>query len=253
MICDNCGGTFAEDAPKCPYCGAMYFAGASAAYDKKIEDLTDDLADLADDAAVVYKQTMRRHIKYIVIMLGIAVLVVVITVLLAYRSNISSNRNAEDYRAQLAWAQTAYPMLDAWYEAGDFDAILAYQEELQNDKTNNYNLYDWEHYDFWSAYYTYTDCLEIITRYENNETIWEGELISAMLFAMETYEPTTYQIYTDEELELLTEYRAEVFLFLQEILNVTTQDFEDFYSQAADVDGGVYYSECQKFVTEHYT
>lgn len=253
MICDNCGGTFAEDAVKCPYCGALHFAGASAAYDQKIEDITDDMADLADDAAVAYKQTMRGHLKRVLIAVCLAVVVAIGVVVFAFSSRTTNSNSVDEYKAQLAWAQTTYPMLDAWYEADDFEAIIAYEEELANDKTTNYNIYDWEHYDFCYDYYTYTDCLQTIARYENDETVWEGDLISAMQFVMNGYEPITYQVYTDEELEILTEYRAEVSLFLQDILNVTAQDLEDFYLETAEVEGGVYYNNCKEFVQEHYT
>ena len=50
VICKNCGGSFNDEADRCPYCGTMHKKGAYAKFRRKVSDVIDRLLGLKVEA-----------------------------------------------------------------------------------------------------------------------------------------------------------------------------------------------------------
>ncbi|MFI3170281.1 MAG: hypothetical protein R3Y06_10090 [Faecalibacterium sp.] len=156
MICDNCGGTFAADVVSCPYCGAAHLAGATAAHQAQINEMTDELEALGNSQRDAFQKSFTQQKKTssrLVFIIG-GVLFCLFVIPLFFIACIAPNvlNVSEEKKLQLAWQSEAYPTLDALYEQGDFDAIIAYEDALLSDADNFYSLEDWSHYDFLCDY-----------------------------------------------------------------------------------------------------
>lgn len=252
MICKSCGGVFSDDEVKCPYCGTMHLAGATAAYRQKIEDINEDLAELGDLPAESYKETVtsqgRKVFKIILITVAIlfGILLLAYLPILIFEKNASYN-DADYLKAQMLWEQEHFSELDALYTAGDYQGLLALEDALYAED-NSFSIYNWEHSDFLSAYRIYNEFLISKAVYDTGEEISNIEYSSILNFAVAKYETNLYQTYTEEELVLLASYRAEATSFLEESLGLTEDDLSAFYQDCMEKYDWVSYSRCAEYI-----
>ncbi len=257
MICKNCGGTFAEDATKCPYCGSMHLAGATAAYHQKFEDMTDDLAALGDNHVDIYKKMMRHQGRRTLIYIAIAVAIICGFLGLWFASakaeSALNEANAAEAKARLAWQAETYTMLDGLYSTGEFDAIIAFEDALFADNPNNYSLYYWSHCDFLDAYRDYT---EFIAAQQMYETTGEADTVafaSTLRFYLAYYEAPYYVSFTESDLVLVQGYVAEMGDFLQEVLGLTEDELLALHDSMAEDDGWVSFANCYDYIEAAFT
>ncbi len=251
--CKNCGGTFDETAVKCPYCGTMHFAGAAAAYNQKIETITDDLKDLGDLPAQAYKDavvTQGKHISKILLttVIVVALIAGLVFAVFILPGLLTENYDAEIARQQVIWSQTVYPELDALYEAGDFDAILAFETDLYSDNDNIYSLFSWSHYNFLESYRTHTEVVEAQARFATDLAYSEFDLGYILYFALGAYQDTSFEGYTETDLIYLTEYYQSASDFLQENFDFTEDDLAQLYQTFTADDGWVGLNETMAYM-----
>lgn len=145
--CSKCGATIKESQAYCNYCGSINILGAEIDYLNKLENVRSDLAEMGDDSDEEFKKTVKLSTKYIIIILAVAVVLI-----LGYFGIRYAVNKAEDshYSASYNEMQEIFAGLNAMYEAGDLEGLRKfYQEENHSD---NYRVYDWEHYYFISVY-----------------------------------------------------------------------------------------------------
>lgn len=250
MICRSCGGTFADSATKCPYCGTMHLVGATEAYNQKFEDMNDDLAALGDTHTAVYKQTAHRQttrvgkvvIITLAVALGFAGLSFALTTLID-----SAYDNTDAVKAQMLWQTEYFPILDTLYEAGEFDELLACEEAVYSD--TDFSLYTWTHYEFLSCYRTYTECLSYIDDYENGAVLSAYPYTQMLYFYLDEQTNRSYRCYTEADCALIDEYLVVVADFLEESLSLQEDDLVALSTELID-DNFVSYSLCSDYITE---
>ncbi len=252
IVCKNCGGTFAENVTKCPYCGTMHLAGATAAYNQKFEDMTDDLADLGDEHIDEYKKAMHTQSKHALRQISIVAAIVVgasaiIFALSQVVTSATQSSNVDSIKAQLAWQTETFPMLDALYEAGDYEALVTFDSELYASGAD-YTIYEWAHYDFLYTYYSYRTCHEIIESYAQGGTLSDYNYTQLFYFSIAQYDDHYYLNYTEEDTLLIADFYAEVTAFLDESIGISAADTLALYEEFYQEDGWVSYSECADYI-----
>ncbi len=58
IVCSNCGANFDEKEAKCPFCGYISYPGAEDKFMKDMEEIRDNLSDLASVPKQEYKKEM---------------------------------------------------------------------------------------------------------------------------------------------------------------------------------------------------
>ncbi len=152
MICTNCGAHFDDQLPKCPYCGAFHYEGAKKEYMGKLEDLKEDLDELHETVPEMYttelKNQGKRVRKILLIIAAIFAAFILLFMVSSFLLDSSFSRNEKEV---LLFTKEAYPIMDAYYEAEDFDGMLSfYYDSIQNNE--NADFYSWEHYSFLMCY-----------------------------------------------------------------------------------------------------
>ena len=117
--CQNCDAEFDEAEVKCPYCGFLYAPGMEKKY----------MSDLEDKA-----------LRAIIIIAAIILVIVGAAKLQEYLL-FHEKYSAEE---ELLWQQETFPILDKYFEEGDYDACF---DILYSDENRDHHIWDWQHYD----------------------------------------------------------------------------------------------------------
>ena len=158
MICENCGAEIDAHEKACPYCGHINPAGAEEAYMDRLEDLQEDLEDLRDHGRRSDREEMKRQGRRL-FRIG---LILALVIGLATAGLISLDRlwmrSARDEKALMEFQKKYFGELDALYAAGDDDATLDYMISLLDSGEKGVEaVYDWKHYEYIEALWTYRD------------------------------------------------------------------------------------------------
>lgn len=233
-VCANCGAVFDVSLPKCPYCGTMYEPGAERAYLDKLEDIREDLDELSDVAEETYKKEVGKNAKRIAAIFLAAVAFFLICIGIWYWQQ-TAERSAADSKAQIAWARESYPKLDAWYEEGDYDAILEFLEEAGDE---GYTAGDWEHFHFINAYDGYRECMErreTLTDRETANANTAQYVLSEIMYLCYVVDEDFYD--TKEDWELVCGFREDLRGILYGELKFTPEEADALYEEATAKDG----------------
>lgn len=148
MFCPYCASEYADWAQKCPYCGAVNEAADEQVYLAHLEEVRQRLSQVDDEAEESYRETvkgeassaLRTAAKIAVVLLAIALIVSAVSLIKDHRENVRQYN-------ELEWEQVEFPILNSYYEAGDYQAIFDEEYGLYA-KDTPYSLYNWEHYSF---------------------------------------------------------------------------------------------------------
>ncbi len=258
MICPNCGGDFADWAPKCPYCGAMNYQGAERQYMEQLEDIREDMEELPEESESHYRRHVQVALKKLLV-LAAAVLAAGLAAAGLYL--IWQHQEDKAYEARVLrrteWEAEEFPQLDQWYEAGEYDRILERSYELL-DENHEFNIYSWSHYQFVADYYqSYLDCLLLSQTLEEGGTPTADMAVLALrgsIFLLydatdeklnqqtEEWEKWGYGL-TAEEVRLIQEdYRKQARQTLYEDLGLTEAQAEELYARCQTDDGYMDYA-----------
>ena len=152
MICKNCGASFSDNLPKCPYCGAFHYAGAQKEYMGKLEDMKEDLDDLQKSVPEMYTAELKTQAKQVRKIILIIIGILAMLVLLFFASAfLLDSVGSRDEKEVLLFTKEAFPIADEYYEAGDYDGLLEfyYTSITENE---NADFYSWDHYPFLICY-----------------------------------------------------------------------------------------------------
>lgn len=146
IICNSCGAQFGNEEPKCPYCGTMNYEGAEKEYFKKLADIREDVEELN---AVPMQEAKKELKKQGRLIKKVLIAVVVLGLILAAVIFLQEKSYDRDEKADFIWQETNYPTMNAMYEAGEYEELVAfYRQAEEEDKP----VYMWEHAEFVRAY-----------------------------------------------------------------------------------------------------
>lgn len=260
MICPNCGGDFADWAPKCPYCGNMNYQGAEKQYMERLETLRQDMGELPEQSKAHYRKGIGDSLKKLLRPLAVLVLAVAALVALGMAWERHQEKKSEERSIRLhAWERENFPRLDQWYEAGEYDKILDFDSRLW-EEDSEFSLYTWEHYTFVGEYYEpYRACLILHGALEAGEIPSEDMVLDALpaglFLVLHVSEGKLKQELADkerwgdvgltvEEASLVREYRGQAETVLYEDMGFTAEEARELYGECVDEDGYMRYAPC---------
>lgn len=263
MICPNCGGDFAEWAPKCPYCGNMNYRGAEKQYMDQLETLRQDMEELPEASKEHYRKEVGGAVKKLFRPLLVLMLaVVMITVLGVFWERHQEKKYEERYLRVYAWEKENFPKLNQWYEAGEYDQIVEFSDRLW-EEDSEFRLNNWEHTVFVIDYYKpYSACLLLHRTLEAGKTpSWEmaADALPAGIFLAfytteekleekaDEMEKWGYGLTGDEVLKV-DEYRLAARDILYEDMGFTEEEARALSLECTDEDGYMRYAPCYDYV-----
>lgn len=126
ITCENCGAEIDIKEPRCPYCDSFLYEGAEQEYWDKMGKIHEDLKDLEDVPEQAYKREVKAQTRKVggVLKRGMILLLVCAGLWMLFSGDRRA-KDVEDKKSQMVWQQENFPKLDAWYEAGEYDEIIA--------------------------------------------------------------------------------------------------------------------------------
>lgn len=143
IICQSCGAEFDANETKCPYCGFLHAEGMEKKYMSDLEDKREAL-DVVDDAArAEYKDDAKRHSKKTIKIILIVAAIILVIVGAAKLFDYLSMRSPYSEEEELLWQQETFPILDEYYEAGNYDACW---DIIYSKDSDGHDVWEWQHY-----------------------------------------------------------------------------------------------------------
>lgn len=250
IICDNCGGSFNNDLPKCPYCGALNPEGAEKEYSEKLENLRVNLDNVDEQA----KEAFMAEVKTFFRVLLITVAVVGVFALFSFSTkNVVSTvdhaalRTKTDEKiALISEAHELTSVLDEYYDNGLYEKAI----EKINETRNKYasELYDWKHNAFMNTYRQIHDGYVNVEAFKNETTHSTYRYQTLLYQSIYSYYLATSDGYASKyvagEQEILLKECETLENQMLELLELDRKDYEALrlkvigggYPQRTDVD-----------------
>ena len=211
IICSGCGAEYEDNLPKCPYCDLINYKGAEREYMNKLEDVREEMGDLAH----VPEETVKAEIKKQGHLLR-KIIIVIIAVILVYCggsyliAHFLIGEKSE--KEQFLWQAENFPKFDALYEAGEYEELA---DVLSEELLGEYSIWDYEHRAFAFVYGNISDAKEAMERIDSGEDTSEEMYVSLL------YNQIDLIIQWGREDELSDEERA----IIEPLMGVVIDDF----------------------------
>ena len=124
--CPSCGAHFARTLPACPYCGSTNPEGAEKEYMEDLGEIREDLSELGSAGIGAAAGEIRRHGRFLKRTLLIAAAVAAV---LAGLFLFTDYRYERESQKDFLWQRQNFPVMDEFYEAGDYTALAEYYVE----------------------------------------------------------------------------------------------------------------------------
>ena len=246
IICSGCGAEYEDTLPKCPYCDLINYKGAEKAYLNKLEDVREDMGELAyvPESAVKAELKKQGHlIRKIVI---VVVIVLILLFSWPYVLEFLATVGEPPEKEQFLWQTENFPKFDALYEAGEYDELA---EVLNDELLGEYSIWDYEHRAFAFAYG------DISSAKEAMKMIDSGEDTSENIYTRLLYRQVDLMIQWERDDELSQEERE----ILEPLMDEVVKDFytrwqmsEEEHAELVKIAEDNYhvlpYDEAEKFV-----
>lgn len=244
VICPNCGASIYENEPKCPFCGYINITGAEEKFMRDVQKTEEDLSQIPEMQKKHLKKSLSKNSK--IILITIAIVAGLAAVVFGFHllvEHLLYGNYEYDPKAEMQWQKENYPILDEMLAEGKYDEIIEFETGLyeENRENNtNHSIYDWEHFDFISAYGNYLVFLKALEPLDKgvelDEYYAENLVYYGLWFYYRMYD-NSYDVYTEEEFAQIEEYREEVMEILfgrlgfteEEILSIEEDVLKDGY------------------------
>ena len=150
LRCPNCGAEYEAGLLRCPYCRSVDDYQDETEYLEDLDELKDKLEDMPEDVLQEHKkkevvQTAQDMKRILTVVGAVAAAFLLLIGVSAFFDQVvfgnSESKVREREREEYLWKQENFPKLDAFYESRDYEGLLAFADE-----TDNNGIYDWEHY-----------------------------------------------------------------------------------------------------------
>ena len=236
MYCPNCGASFPEDEPSCPYCGQLNPRGAEKQHMNKLHELHRNTAQLAEDTTREVVSGTRRNGRRILILVAVLLVLFVIgLVLRAILGHAYDRHTIRSYQERTAFQEAHYEELDRLFESGD-DIRLLDEIDALYELPGSDALYSWDHYSYVSAVQSYRymkDSLEWLQTKEDPEDKQFASIVFPALSLTRSDRELAYngRPYSEEESRRLAVYREEAEQILQETLQWDSAELDALYER----------------------
>ena len=251
IICSNCGGKFQEDLPQCPYCGQIYVPGAEKEYMEELQDIREKLLEVDAASAEVYQKEINSNTKRMVAIICVLVTILLLGCGLFWSAShlFSYEESEEEIKERILWEREHIPVMEEWYEDGEYNKILDFMEEAYEE--HGYSLYDWDHYHFVSHFEHWQTCMDIEKRILAGEEVSDfdaGELLfcgmSVMFYSSENY-GYTLETYGEDDIEQLNQWKQDIETVFYDTLHYSKQELDELTKKLYK-EGFLSYEACRK-------
>jgi hypothetical protein len=247
MICENCGAEIDAHEKACPYCGHINPAGAEEAYMDRLEDLQEDLEDLRDHGRRSDREEMKRQGRRL-FRTGLILALVIGLVTAGFISlDRLWMRSARDEKALMEFQKKYFGELDALYAAGDDDATLEYMISLLDSGEKGVEaVYDWKHYEYIEALWTYRDGVKAAEDILDKE--WTDDMAAdAMLDAFRLRDQAEHAgELPPEDRKKVRDLGEKGMSFLEEVIGMSREEAMEIYEGCLDEYGYFSWSVCRE-------
>lgn len=238
VTCNNCGGSFSIEEPRCPYCSTLNPSGAESAYMRELEGLKDETDKLDDAVQQDLKVDFGRNAKRIVLIVAIVVALVIAGALATRAVTEGEQQQAiHEYQVREAFREQHFETFDDLYESGDDAALSEYVWSLSDDPGFE-AVYYWNHigylevYNDWEALRSFEDVMKV-NHLGIDDYTWAASVAIRLGFqeAIPRYHP--YSLSMEEETRAKP-YREFAREFLRSMLQMNEEDTLSFITECAD-------------------
>lgn len=234
--CRNCGAIISVDVHKCPYCGGFSYEGAKKKYFKDLNNIKDNLVQLEEVPVESYKKEASIQIKKIIKTAIICLVIVAIF----YGARILSSKledwkysfNLADAKDQLLWEHENLPILDEWYEAGEYDKLVDFCNDLYS-KDIIYSINNWKHDDFIWIYEGVDYAKMVMKRIEQNEKCSLYDITSAIDSGLTICYHLGKKDLDEDEIARLELYKPDMNTLLFDMLKFSEEEALQLYEDAS--------------------
>ena len=255
--CSNCGGSFDENLPKCPYCGMINETAAENEYNENLDKIRKKLDNVDELAVADYKGDLKTFFRIFFITL---IIVGGITFAIASTRYARKNGFLEDERAKMdetiesiAEQRSYTDKWDVLYEAGKYDELCAEVKKVTDDR--RLSFYEWPHYNFvigYEAYISANDKLDEVTAKENPSRSDRTTALQAVLYAYyDTVSSRRLNGFPESEQAIFAEKWDDLVKRTCEIFDMTEHDLDTLRIKAG-ADSYPSYSEISSYVKERW-
>lgn len=251
IVCPNCGAAIYENEAKCPFCGYINITGAEEKFMRDMKKTESDMSQIPELQKAEYKKSMSKNSKIIFITMGIVAFIAAILFgIHMFFEHVLFSYNDPYAKEEMLWEHETFPLLDEMYEAGDYDGILEFENELYEQDSKFY-IFDWEHYYFILVYGRYKDAQYYVSLLDQGEKLTDHEaeniVYDCVWFHYREYATSSSMLYTEEEIAQIDEWRKEMEVYLFERLKFTQEELDTLYEDVREEDGSIDYKACRKY------
>ncbi len=245
IVCSGCGAEFADKLPKCPYCDLINYKGAEKEYLNKLEDVREDMGELAyvPEEAVKAEIKKQGHLLRRIIIIVFAVIMVCVGGNYLYNIHLMGNKSEKE---QFLWENENFPKFDALYEAGEYEELVAVIKEAFQGE---YSIWEYEHRAFAFVYGDIIEAKDAMKRIDS------GEDTSEHIYASLLYNQMDLIIQWGREEQLSAQERQIIEPLIGEVINdfhsrwqMSDEDYEKLMKKAEDNYHVMPYNEVEKYV-----
>lgn len=257
IICSNCGADIEKKEPVCPFCGYINIIGAEEKYMRDVNQTKEDMSQIPELQKEELKKSVSKKGRIVVFTVAIAGGIALLMAVLSMAHHAWENsQDTYDAKAEMQWERENYPLLDERYEAGDYEYIHTFAQELYRDNKENkthHSLYNWDHFDFYSAYANYAGARYLIESLDAGNYVSKYDITNFVYSALWFYKGeynNGYENYTDAEIEILEEYRTELLGYFTDRFGYTQTELDQLYEQVTE-EGFLDMIACDDYVKEN--
>jgi len=218
IVCNNCGASYADDAPRCPYCGGDNFEKSVQVHEDTINDLKREKQQWEEKPQRVAKAGMSMVAKVLITVIVAGLLISAgIYVAMRIHTVVSDNRE-----------QAVLEKLEKMYQQQDYSGICTYMKKhntLYGEAFRKYRLVETLEND--TKDYLITpegEYLERIIREKKPTGLSDVRYIIDALIVCQKSEAADYKY---EEQEAVAYYREYCSAYLNEHYELTEEEIKE--------------------------
>ena len=255
--CSNCGGSFDEKLPKCPYCEMINEAAAENEYNENLDKIRKKLDNVDELAVADYKGDLKTFFRIFLITL---IVVGGITFLAAGARYAEKNGFLEDERdkmdetiATIVKQRSYTDRWDVLYDEGKYDELCKEVNEVSGDRYLSF--YEWPHNSFVNGYEAFVSAnekIDVVNSKENPSRSDRTSALQAVLYAYyDTVSGRKISNFPENEQAIFTEKWQELVARTCDTFDMTEKDLDTLRIKAG-ADSYPSYSEVSSYVKERW-
>ncbi len=244
MYCTHCGAEIDEKDASCPYCGYLNPYGAERKYMKELEVIREKTDELDDHPEEYVKTEVKRKGRTAGFIFLIVLAMIAGLAMFFWGLNYILEHDIfrDDAREEMEFRDRYIPELNQMLEEGrDEEAWVYMCDELFDEKGSSY-LWNWEHYEYLTAYGTLSYVRDVREAAEAGE-LAERDFVSAgaSIISDLKNEPYTYnRPIPDSDLIKMEAIFEEEKEFLTQTIGMTEEEIDEIYEACVEGDWASY-------------